>query len=92
MRTGAVVRTRGIGSGSVASLPAAVRSGLVRAMRPLVALAHRVYWVGIGLLGVAVRAGAEGVGRLGERVLEVPQPFGCEIEGFHVRAGFPQGP
>src|SRR4051812_26174897 len=42
---------------SVAGPPAAVRSGLLRAVRPLVVLAHRVR-VGIVLFGVAVRAGA----------------------------------
>lgn len=71
---------------SVAGLPAAVRSGLLRAVRPLVATAHRVRCVGIVPVGVVVRASAGVVSRLGERVLEVAQPLGSEIEGFHVRA------
>lgn len=75
----------------VAGLAAAVRSGRLSVVRLLVLLVHRVR-VGIVLFGVAVRAGAGVVGRLGERVLEVAQPVGCEIEGFHVRAGLPQGP
>ncbi|MEV5283194.1 hypothetical protein [Streptomyces sp. NPDC052811] len=55
---------------SVAGLAAAVRSGLLRAVRLLVVRAHRVHYVGVGLCGVAVRAGAGVVGRLVERVLE----------------------
>ncbi|ELP68479.1 hypothetical protein STRTUCAR8_00109 [Streptomyces turgidiscabies Car8] len=46
----------------MAGLPAAVRSGLLRAARPLVAFAHRVHSIGIALVGVAVRADA-GVSR-----------------------------
>ncbi|WP_438319417.1 hypothetical protein ACSHWO_35315 (plasmid) [Streptomyces sp. HUAS TT3] len=59
---------------SVAGFPAAGRSGLWRAVRLLVGPAPRVRCVGIVPLGVAVRAGAGVVGRLGERVLEVAQP------------------
>ncbi|ELP62140.1 hypothetical protein STRTUCAR8_00186 [Streptomyces turgidiscabies Car8] len=77
---------------SGADLRATVRSGLLRAVRPLVVMAHRVHYVGVVLFGVAVRADAGVVGRFGERVLEVAQPLGREIEGLHVRAGFPQGP
>jgi hypothetical protein len=76
----------------VASLPAAVWSGLLRAVGPLVVLAHRWHSVGIVRFGVAVRAGAGGVGHLGERVLEVAQPLVREIEGFHIRALLPQSP
>ncbi|MGW3177541.1 hypothetical protein [Streptomyces sp. NPDC001153] len=77
---------------SVAGLPAVVRSGLLRAVNPLVVLAHRVYWVGIVLFSVAALAGAGVGGRLGERVLKVAQSLGREIEGFHIRGGLPQGP
>src|SRR5689334_21916264 len=41
---------------SVAGFSAAVR--LLRVVRLLIVLAHRVHWVGIVLFGVAVRAGA----------------------------------
>ncbi|MER6565138.1 hypothetical protein ABT288_02800 [Streptomyces sp. NPDC001093] len=69
-----------------------MRSLQLRAVHPLVFLTHRVHCVGIVLFGVAVRAGTRVGGRRGEGFLEVAQPFDCEIEGFHVRAGFPQGP
>ncbi|GAA3920058.1 hypothetical protein GCM10023084_82440 [Streptomyces lacrimifluminis] len=55
----------------MAGLPAAVRSGLLRAVRLLLVLAHRLRSIGIVLFGVAVRPGAGVVGRFGERVLEV---------------------
>ncbi|MER7568836.1 hypothetical protein ABTZ93_38735 [Streptomyces sp. NPDC097941] len=48
-------------------------------MRPLVVLAHRLRSIGIVLFGVAVRAGAGGVGRLGERVLGGGAAARCEI-------------
>lgn len=57
----------------MAGLPAAVRSGLLRAVRLLVVLAHRVHCVGVVLSGIAVRADAGGISCLGERVLEVVQ-------------------
>ncbi|MES4891283.1 hypothetical protein [Streptomyces sp. NPDC096012] len=85
------MRTAASGALSGRLLARGVRSGLLRAVRPLVVLAHRVHWVGIVLFGVAVRAGAGFGGCLGEGVLEVAQPLDCEIEGFHVRAGFPPG-
>ncbi|MER6735490.1 hypothetical protein [Streptomyces puniciscabiei] len=56
-----------------------MRSGLLRAVRLLVVLAHRLRSIGIVLFGVAVRASAGGVGRPGERDLEVAQPPGREI-------------
>src|SRR3954447_25517213 len=77
---------------SVAGLPAAVRSGLLRAVRPLVVLAHRLRSIVIVLFGVAVYGGAGPVGRRGEGGTEVAQPLVREIEGFHVRARLPQGP
>jgi hypothetical protein len=56
---------------SVAGLPAAVWSGLLRVVRLLVVLAHRLRSIGLVVFGLAVRAGA-GVGdRFGQRVLEV---------------------
>ncbi|MEU6950700.1 hypothetical protein ABZ957_36800 [Streptomyces sp. NPDC046316] len=64
----------------MAGLPAAVRSGHLRAVDLLVVLAHRTHCVGTVLFGVAVSAGAGVVGRLGERVPEVAQPFGSEVE------------
>ena len=76
----------------MAGLPTAVRSELLRAVRLLVVLTHRLRSIGIVLFGVAVRAGAGVVDRLGERVLEVAQPLVREIEGFHVGARLPQGP
>ncbi len=77
---------------SVAGLPAAVRSGLLRAVRLLIVLAHRARPLGIVAVGVAVHRGAGLVGRCGEGALEVTQPLGGEIEGFHVGARLPQGP
>ncbi|MFJ9105664.1 hypothetical protein ACIRJM_45290 [Streptomyces sp. NPDC102405] len=59
----------------MADLPAAVRSGLLRAVRPLVVLAHRLRSIGIVLFGVAVHGGAGPVGRRGEGVTEVAQPL-----------------
>jgi hypothetical protein len=47
---------------SVAGLPAAVRSGLLRAVRLLVGLAHRVRPFGIVAVRVAVHGGAGSVG------------------------------
>ncbi|MFJ3644478.1 hypothetical protein [Streptomyces murinus] len=69
-----------------------MRSGLLRAVRLLVVRVHRAHYVGIGLCDVAVRADAGVVGHLGGHLLEAAQSVGREIEGFHVRAGFPQGP
>ncbi|MER6075017.1 hypothetical protein ABT187_40660 [Streptomyces sp. NPDC001817] len=46
----------------MAGLPAAVRAGLLRTVRPLVALAQGVPGVGIVLFGVAGCAGAGVVG------------------------------
>lgn len=79
-----------MGVRSVAGLPASVRSGLLWSARLLVVWAHRAHRIGVALCVVAVRARAGVVARLGERVLEAAQPVGREIEGFHVRAGFPQ--
>ncbi|MFH8533506.1 hypothetical protein ACH4GE_34415 [Streptomyces tendae] len=76
----------------MASLPAAVRSGLLWPVRLLVVRAHRVRRSGVVTAHVAVHRGVGPVGRLGEGVLEVAQAFGREIEGFHVRAEFPQSP
>nr|BAC76590.1 hypothetical protein [Streptomyces rochei] len=75
---------------SMAGLPAAVRSGLLRAVCPLVVRAHRVHCIGIVRCGPAGRAGAGVLSRLGVHVLKVAQPIGREIEGFHVRTGRPQ--
>ncbi len=71
---------------SAAGLPAAVRSGLLRAVRLLGVLAHRVR--PLGSVAVSWRGL---VGRCGEGVLEVAQPLGCEVEGLHVGARHPQG-
>ncbi|MDF3302479.1 hypothetical protein [Streptomyces tropicalis] len=68
---------------AAATASAAMWARLVWAVRLLVVLAHRVPCVGVVQFGATVRAGAEVVGRLGERVLEVAQPLGREIEGFH---------
>ncbi|MFD0271367.1 hypothetical protein ACFVGY_33080 [Streptomyces sp. NPDC127106] len=62
-------------------LPAAVPSGLLRAVRLLIVPAHRTHHVGIVLFGVVVCADAGVVGRLGERLLKAAQPVGREIEG-----------
>jgi hypothetical protein len=58
-------------------------------VRPLIVLTHRLRSIGIVLFGVTVHGGAGSVGRRGEGGTEVAQPLGCEIEGFHVRAGLP---
>ncbi|MES4889705.1 hypothetical protein [Streptomyces sp. NPDC096012] len=69
-----------------------MRSGPLRAVRLLVVLmpgvrrVRRVCRAGIVPVGVPVHGGAESSGRLDERVLEVAQPLGREIEGCHVRA------
>lgn len=75
----------------MAGLPAAVRSGLLQAVRLLVVLAYRMRLVGIVALRVAVHRGAGPVGRRGEGVPEAAQPLRGEIEGFHVGAGLLQG-
>ncbi|WP_277990862.1 hypothetical protein [Streptomyces leeuwenhoekii] len=41
-----------------------MRSGLLRAVRLLVVLAHRAHCVGLALVGVAIRADAGVAGRL----------------------------
>lgn len=64
-------RHNGIGyaaSGALSSRPPCCGE-LMRAVRPLIVLAHRLGTLGIVLFGIAVRAGAGGVGRLGVRVL-----------------------
>ncbi|MEU8763067.1 polysaccharide deacetylase family protein [Streptomyces sp. NPDC048659] len=76
----------------MAGLPAAVRCGLLWAVRLLVVRAHRAHRVGVGWCGVAVRAGAGVVDHLGGRLPDAAQSVVGEIEGFHVRAGLPQGP
>ncbi|MDN3265961.1 hypothetical protein QWJ26_40555 [Streptomyces sp. CSDS2] len=76
----------------MAGLPAAVRSGLLRTVRLLIVLAHRVRPLGSVAVGIAVHRGAGPVGRCGEGVLEVAQPLSWEVEGFHIGARLPQGP
>ncbi|MFB7215584.1 hypothetical protein [Streptomyces sp. NPDC056255] len=65
---------------------------LLEVVRALVVLARRVHCVSFVVFGVAVRSGAGVVGCLGKHVLEVAQPLGSELEGFHIHAGLPQGP
>lgn len=67
-------------------------AGLVRLVRSLVVVARRVRSAGVLAVGVAVHGGAGSVGRRREGILEVAQPLGSEIEGFHVRAGLLQSP
>ncbi len=91
MRTTA--RVRGTGVRPAASLPAAIRSGLLRVMRLLVVRAHRTHRAGaVVLAGVAARTDPGVVARLGERILEAAQPAGREIESLHVHEGLPQDP
>ncbi|MFF2703484.1 hypothetical protein ACFVUQ_34610 [Streptomyces cyaneofuscatus] len=53
---------------------------------------RRVRRLGIVAARVAAHRRVGPVGCCSERVLEVAQAFGRDVEGFHVRAGFPQGP
>ncbi|MFH8293019.1 hypothetical protein [Streptomyces sp. NPDC018059] len=63
----------------MAGLPAPVRSRLLWSVRLLVVPAHRAHCIGVVRWGVAGRASAGVLARLGEHVLKAAQPIGREI-------------